>query len=159
MNNQHSQVIPHDLLAQATVKINEAAALLKPYLLTLTAEERKVMLKKGNKSDSFVNKAFEYAKTNPEFLPFFVNIADFEVDITDSDNLIGIISQTQQLCNGLDDTEMVAGSEAYYAALAYYNSVQQATNQNVPGAKTIYEELKKRFALKSRKSDTDSTAQ
>jgi len=74
MNNQHTQVIPNDVLAQATAKINEATALLKPFLLTLTAEERKVMLKKGDKSDSFVNKAFEYAKTNPEFLPFFVNI-------------------------------------------------------------------------------------
>jgi hypothetical protein len=158
MNNQHTQVIPHDVLAQATAKINEAAALLKPYLLTLTAEERKVMLKKGDKSDSFVNKAFEYAKTNPEFLPFFVNIADFEIDITDSDNLIGIASQALQLCNSLDDTAMVAGSEAYYAALAYYNSVQQASSQNVPGAKVIYEELKKRFALKSRKSDTEATA-
>jgi len=86
------------------------------------------------------------------------NIGDFEVDITDSDNLIGIASQALQLCNGLDDTAMVAGSEAYYAALAYYNSVQQASNQNIPGAKAIYDELKKRFALKSRKSDADATA-
>lgn len=158
MNNLHNQIIPEDVLAQASAKINEAAALLKPYLLTLTSDERKKMLKKGDKSDSFVTKAFEYAKTNPEFLPLFVTMTDFEIDLTDSDNLIGIVSQTQQLYNGLDDTEMVAGSEAYYAALAYYNSVQQAVAQNVPGAKAIYEELKKRFAMKSRKSDADATA-
>lgn len=40
---------------------------------------------------------------------------------------------------------MVAGSEAYSAALTYYNTVKQANNMNIPGAKVIYEDLKKRF--------------
>jgi hypothetical protein len=40
---------------------------------------------------------------------------------------------------------MVAGSEACQAALVFYNSVKMAVRQDVPGAKVIYEKLKKRF--------------
>jgi hypothetical protein len=40
---------------------------------------------------------------------------------------------------------MLAGSEAYIAALAYYNSVKQAAKMNVPGARAIYDDLSKRF--------------
>jgi len=46
---------------------------------------------------------------------------------------------------------MVAGSEAYYAALYYYSNVQQSAAVNIPGAKAIQEELKKRFVVKSAK--------
>jgi hypothetical protein len=40
---------------------------------------------------------------------------------------------------------MTAGSEAYQAALIFYNSVKIAASQGIPGAKAVYEELKKRF--------------
>jgi hypothetical protein len=39
----------------------------------------------------------------------------------------------------------MSGSEAYTAALAYYNSVKQAAKMNVPNAKSIYKDLKQRF--------------
>ncbi len=42
-------------------------------------------------------------------------------------------------------TVMETGGESYVNALSYYNSVKQATKMNVPGAKSIYEDLRKRF--------------
>ena len=156
MNNIHNQSIPTDILAQAIAKLNEVNVLLKPYLLTLSPDERHNLLKKGDKSSSFVDKAFEFSKTNPEFMPSYVNLADFEIDNNDSYTLIGIVNMSTQLCNGLDDTMMVAGSEAYYAALTYYNSVQLAAGMNAPGAKAIYDELKKRFPGKTRAAVTAS---
>jgi hypothetical protein len=40
---------------------------------------------------------------------------------------------------------MLAGSEAYQAALVFYKSVKMAAAHDVPGAKAVYEELKTRF--------------
>lgn len=157
MNNIHNQSIPQEVLDQAQAKINEAGAILKPYTLSLTPDERKNILKMGDKSSAFVEKAFEYTKTNPEFIPTFMTAADFEIDLADSKNLVGSVSLATQLLYALDDTMMVAGSEAYYAALYYYKNVQQAAAMNIPGAKAIYEELKKRFPSLTRKSG-DSTA-
>jgi hypothetical protein len=39
---------------------------------------------------------------------------------------------------------MLAGSEAYHAALTFYNAVKRAAADDVPGAKAVYEALKAR---------------
>lgn len=154
MNNIHIQSIPQEVLDQIKTKLEEAIALAKPYAITLTPDERKNMLKMGDKSSSFVEKALEYTKTNPEFIPPYVSISDFEADYSDSKNLIGSLSLVNQLSNVLDDTQLTAGSEAYHAALYYYGNVQQSASVNVPGAKAIYEELKKRFPNKRKTEPT-----
>jgi TolA-binding protein len=58
---------------------------------------------------------------------------------------------TLQLHEYTDDTAMTSGSEAYQAALIFYNSVKMAARQDVPGAKAVYEELRKRFPGTRRK--------
>ena len=45
----------------------------------------------------------------------------------------------------LNDTMLVAGSEAYISALAFYGSVKYAARLNQPGAEVIYSELKRQF--------------
>jgi hypothetical protein len=153
MNNSHSQSIPAEVLELVNTKLSEINVALKPYIITLSADERHSMLKMGDKSSSFVDKTYEYTKTNPEFIPAFMNVAEFGIDIADLKGLVGTSSMVTQLSNTVDDTMMTAGSEAYYAALYYYKSVQQAADMNIPGAKAICEELKKRFPSKSRKAE------
>jgi hypothetical protein len=46
---------------------------------------------------------------------------------------------------------MVAGSEAYQAALMFYNVVKTAAAQDIPGAKEVYNDLKARFPSVKRK--------
>lgn len=145
MENKHNQNIPEEVLTQVTTKLNEILTLVKPFAVTLTPEERKSMLKMGDKSNSFVEKALEYTRTNPEFVPAYMNVAEFETDFVETKNLIGVMSLATQVSNSIDDTQLAAGSEAYHAALYYYGNVQQSAAVNVPGAKAIYDELKKRF--------------
>jgi hypothetical protein len=57
----------------------------------------------------------------------------------------------------IDDTEMAAGSEAYQAALVFYKSIKMAAEQDIPGAKAVYEELKTRFPGGKRKSGETET--
>jgi hypothetical protein len=47
---------------------------------------------------------------------------------------------------------LLAGSEAYQAALSFYNYVKVLAAQDVPNAKAVYEELKKRFPHARHKS-------
>jgi hypothetical protein len=54
----------------------------------------------------------------------------------------------------LSDTAMVAGSETYEASLAFYNNVKAAAAQDIPGAKAIHEDLKKRYPRIPRRADT-----
>lgn len=54
-----------------------------------------------------------------------------------------------------NDTIMMAGSEAYIAALMYYNSIKRVAAENVPGAKAIYDDLKVRFEINQKKPPID----
>jgi hypothetical protein len=81
-------------------------------------------------------------------------VADFDIDFTDSQVLIPVLNTVTQLANGIDDTKLAAGSEAYQAALLYYNGVQRAVDANIPGAKAIYDDLKIRFPAKVKKQGT-----
>jgi hypothetical protein len=63
MEDKHVTPIPSDVLAQAN--IDAANALLAPYLLPLTPDERHDLPKMGDKTLSFVEKAQDYAHKYP----------------------------------------------------------------------------------------------
>jgi hypothetical protein len=48
---------------------------------------------------------------------------------------------------------MIAGSEAYQAALVFYKSVKMAAAQDIPGTKAVYDELKIRFPGGKRRTE------
>ena len=99
----------------------------------------------GDKSIAFVEKALDYAKSNPEFAPAYLNIPELQIDLRAVQDLTAIWQLLEPLTNNVNDTEMLSGSEAFQAALAYYNSVKHAAKMNVPSAKAILDDLKKRF--------------
>ncbi|MDR0754630.1 MAG: hypothetical protein LBF04_04500 [Prevotellaceae bacterium] len=153
MENNHSVPIPPQVLAQAQAKIDEANALLAPYLTVLTPSERHALPKMGDKTLSFVEKALDYAHHYPQLCPSYLNLEEFEIDMADATGLRTLLISTKQLADSIDDTSMTAGSEAYQAALAFYNAVKTAVAQDVPGAKEVYNDLKSRFPHVKRKKE------
>ncbi len=158
--NLHSSQIPLEAINQAQTKLNEAYEILKPYLITLTEEQRMTLPKMGDKSLPFVTDANNFSGKNPELLPKFVDKTEFDLDYADAVNLKGIQLSSNQIATAINDTAMVAGSEAFTAARAFYNNVKLGSSQNVPGAKDIYNVLKSRYPGITRKNNsTDTTAQ
>jgi hypothetical protein len=144
-DNLHAIAIPAATLAEIRQHIAAAYDLARTYVTSRTPEERGSMLILGPKSLSFVERAHEYARQNPQLCPPFLDMEAFDIDFSDAHGLWGIRNLVQQLHEGIDDTQIVAGSEAYQAALLFYNSAKTAAAQNVPGAKAIYDDLKNRF--------------
>jgi hypothetical protein len=160
MEDKHAVSIPADILAQVQNLIGQANSLLFPYVTSLTPSERHAILKMGEKTLSFVEKAHEFALQNPNLVPPFLDMKAFDTDFADAHNLWTVLLASQQLHENLDDTTMVAGSESYQAALVFYNSVKMAARQDIPGAKAVYEELKKRFPGRhKRPGETDAEAE
>lgn len=131
-----------DAISQAINTIREK---LLPHLIALTPAEIRELPKMSDKTIPFVNKVVGYAASNPEFLPPFVETAEMNKDVSSVNLLNGFLNKLEQVTTGLEDTIKLAGSEAYIAALSYYNSVKQAARVNVTNAKTIYDDLKVRF--------------
>ena len=141
--------VPEKDLQTAIRKIQEVKALMKPHLIALQPNERMTLPKMGDKSLSFVTKATEYAQSRKDFSPPYLNAEELAIDLKAVEDLTRVYRETEQLCKSLDDTIMLSGSEAYAEALAYYQAVKQAAKRNIPDAKAVYQDLRKRFGRKS----------
>jgi hypothetical protein len=153
MEDKHVIPIPPQVLAQAQANIDATLALLAPYLLPLTPTERRDLPKMGDKTLSFVEKAQDYAHQYPQLCPSYLNLTEFDTDMTDATGLRRVHITARQLSDDIDDTAMVAGSEAYQAALVFYNAIKAAAAQDIPGAKEVYNDLKTRFPRVKRKNE------
>jgi hypothetical protein len=111
----------------------------------LSNEERRAMLKLGDRTMAFVDKAFEYAANNPELVPAFLNLEDARKDYELSKDIALLLREIGTLQRGLENALMVAGSEAYHAALIFHSSVKSATRSGISGSRTIYADLVQRF--------------
>ncbi len=152
--NRISTPIPAQVIADVTAALTQVKTLLAPYMQTLTEKERQELPKMSNKTLSFVAKTVDYCKTNPEFCPSYLSVPDLNIDFSTVAVLNPIVGLCEQICSNLSDTEMLAGNEAYIAALQYYGGVQAAAKSAQPDAKPIYDDLRERFMPKSKRKET-----
>jgi len=146
MENKINYLIPDETITEVTALIKQVQEKLQPYLIALTPEERTTLPKMSDGTSPFVQKCLEFCATDPQFAPPYLDVAGFQNDMADWNKLMSVLYPIRQLAQNLDDTTLEAGSESYSAALTYYNSVKQAAKMSVPGSKTIYNDLKQRFA-------------
>lgn len=132
----------------AVKKLKELQTSLEGQLVALQPKQRQELPKMSDKTVSFVEKAINYAESRPEFVPFYLSVEEMKIDFQAVNDLKKILREAEQFCQLLNDTVTLSGSEAYTAALAYYNSVKQAASANVPHARPVYEDLRKRFERK-----------
>lgn len=151
MDNSISITIPPADLQAVKDMLATINGLLAPYLIALTPEDRRKLLKMGDGSEPLVSKVMDYAVSDPQFLPPFFQIAELKKDWEAVTALLPIFRTVQQLENNLSDTVMLTGSEAFEGSLSYYNSVKLGAKMNVPNAKTIYEDLSKRFEAQGKR--------
>jgi hypothetical protein len=134
-------------------RLNEITARL-PFLVNLTLDERRGLSKMGDKSVAFVTKAMDYASTNLEFVPPYLNVPELTKDANLANQLLTINNVIQILAEKIDDTLMAVGAEAYSASRTFYNSVKNAAKEAVPGADAIASDLSARFTGQGRKKET-----
>ena len=145
MENKVIGQIPEQVITEVTTKLQEITMLFNPYLIALTPKERSELPKMSDGTLPFVFKCLSYCQLNPEFAPAYINFNDLSNDMDVFEKLLPIYRMVVQLENKLNDTSMQAGSESFVSSLSYYNSVKSAAKYDAPGAKAIYEDLKKRF--------------
>lgn len=155
-----SNVISLKMSEEDLTAINGALTTLNekllPYLIALTAAEKKGLVKMRDKTTPFVEKAVDYAEGNSSLVPAYVDVAEMRTDFDAVSTLINIYRRVEAYMGPLDDTILLSGSEAYKAALQFYNAVKQAAKAGVPGAQAIYDDLKQRF---EKSSSSESSAE
>ncbi len=150
--NRISIQISVDDLTKIEGAIKTLQDVLTSHLIALTPDERHELPKMSDRTIPFVEKGLNYAQSNPDFAPRYLDINELKIDLEAVKTLTKILRPLEQLLSGLSDAILLSGSEAYTAALAYYSSVKGAVKRNVPDAKPIYEELSKRFPKRTKKT-------
>ena len=135
------------------------AAKLQPLLIALDVEDKKNLVKLGERSVSFVELCLLYAESDGDFLPDFVDAAEMKQNFSAFKLLGEFLRPLRQIIEHLDDTTTFCGSEAMTASLAYYNSVRHAVGINAPNASVVYADLSRMFELQKTRKNKPAAVQ
>lgn len=151
MENRVHIEIPESDMTEIQYAIETLNKKLTPFLITLSSDDKRALPKMGEGTEPFVEKVLDYVKTHSNFNPPYLEVKNMEVDFNSVKELHSIITPLEKIIDRIKDTEMLAGSEAYVAALSYYNSVKMGMKLQLPEAESIYDDLKERFKRQGKK--------
>ena len=152
MQNNYEFTIDPAVLQEINDAISVINQKLVPLLVALTPDERRELPKMGDKTLAFVTKAVEFMQEYPDLMPRYIEVASAIADFQAVQTLLPLNSQFANLEQLTSDSSMLSGSEAYAATLQFYNAVKLQAKENVPGAETVYNELKARFPRTRKKT-------
>lgn len=153
MKNVNNVSIGRPAVDEAKAKIRDFRSII-PTPVVLTADEIRTMPKFGPKGHAFVRRAKDNA-TNPAFSLSLVNPDEFANDVNNYDNYTELEVELERLLIDVRSMAILSGSEAYSQALLIYKSLQLLSQQNIPGAKGAFEELRGLYPGKHRPSSED----
>ena len=146
MPNEFHSDLPPAVVAAVQQHLDAIKLALAPYLISLTPDERRTMLRMADKTVAFVQKTTDYAANNAVFVPAFVDLVELEQDAAGMAVLTPLRQQFEQLALDADSTVMTAGSEAYANALTIYSNIKFLAKNKQPGAQAAFDDLRVRFA-------------
>ena len=117
-----------------------------PFLIGLTVDERIALPAIDVNNKAFTEDAINAGINNATLVPSYVSVPNMQNDMTLFTQLDEITALVRQLLEKLEDTQLLAGSEAYVSALTLYKLFGSAADAGVAGADAIVAQLKLRFA-------------
>jgi hypothetical protein len=117
------------------------------FAVGLSPEEKGQLAKIGRKSQTFTGDALDLAARHPELMPRCLNTEAGQRDLDLFVALTPIVQVLSELYSLAEDTQTIAGSEAYAAARVAYKSAK-AHGQGM-GLDDVIDDLSQRFQQKS----------
>lgn len=136
--------------------VNTLVNILEPKLKTLLPEERRELPKMGDKTVAFVEKALEFGQEYPQYMPAFIEVPEALIDFEAVKTMRNYFTQLERITNQLDDSMVLAGSEAYGSALSIYKVMKNAAAMGQPGAEEAVQELANRFPRGKRRTEPEN---
>jgi hypothetical protein len=137
-----------------TLSAFEAIRQKLSFLVGLTPDERRRVAKLGRKSQTFVVQALDAATQYSNLMPGCLNVDEARRDLALFDALHPVLQSINQLKELVEDTQMLAGSEAYEAARVAYASIK--TIGKSMGLDEVKDELAQQFRKQRKSSPSQS---
>jgi hypothetical protein len=138
-------------IVAAIQSINDAKGSF-PFLINLSAKERKTFRKMGPKSVDYVNDNLIGAKQFPNSLPKDFPLEEFDKDVTLINKLYPLLVVSQALTEGLSDTILALCSDAMKEGDEAYGYLKLAAKTDA-NAKALVQQIGRRFKRTPKKPE------
>ena len=128
-SNFISSTISQDQINEIISAIDRINAKL-PSLVSLTNEELSSLPKVSMQNIDFIHEVLDFADTYPDLVPTHIDVQEIRKDLRLIESISKILKPMKQLVKKLEDSALLAGSEAYIPSLAIYNSVKAGTTRS-----------------------------
>jgi len=144
LNNRINTVATAAQIAGAKAALQNFGANL-PFLIGLTKKERDDLVGIDVDNKAYVEDALNSGINNPAVVPSFASIPNMQLDLTLFNQLDELKLLINQLLERVEDTQLLAASEALNTSKFIYGGAKAAAEAGVPGADAIVALLSKRF--------------
>lgn len=128
--------------------LEKIAQVLKGKTVHLTPEERQQYGSIAEQNKLFVNKAKSLMEQNEQYIPNFLDKAEFDNDHAAREQIENRLQRISGLTEQLKDTKVLLDHDNYQNALTFYRNIKYMSKESVPGTTTLYKEMSQFFRNK-----------
>jgi hypothetical protein len=150
--------MPLATIEEINIMLNKLMGVLDDYSQHLRALDRRRLNGVGIRKLGFIERCYELALENPEFLPHYLTIQRFGEDINYFLAFRSLVDLTTQIREKLWNITIQSADIAYTDALEFYASVREAAKRRVDAAETIFNELSP-FFRRTRRTETEQVTE
>jgi len=124
---------------------------------SLTAADRRRLVGAGVRNNGFIDKAYDIARDNPQFMPPHFDVKALAQNMEDLENLRQLLWTLQQFIQAVGNALLVHSDSCYRDALRIYSSLKEQARNRVDGAEPLYKALENFFRRGRRRTDEEPT--
>jgi hypothetical protein len=123
----------------------------------LTGTDRRRLVGTGVRNNGFIDKAFDIAQDNPQFIPAHFNVEALIANMHDLEDLRQLLWTLQQFTQVVSNALLVHSDSYYRDALRIYTSLQEQTRNRVDGAEPLFRALQTFFSRRRKPANNEPT--
>ena len=124
---------------------------------SLTGTDRRRLVGVGVRNNGFIDKAFDIAVENPQFMPAHFDVETLTSNMHDIEDLRQLLWTLQQFTQAVSNALLVHSDSAYRDALRIYDSLREQARNRVDGAEPLFRALASFFSRRRKPANEEPT--
>jgi len=123
----------------------------------LTGTDRRRLTGSGVRNNGFIDKAFDIAIDNPDFMPPHFDVSLLNWNMRELEDLRQLMLVLQQFTQLVSNAHLIQADICYREALRIYATLQEQWRNRVPGAEPLFRLLQTFFSRRRRDPNEEPT--
>ena len=149
-------------LTQLDDALSTIENVLRGKTINLTPEQRQQYGSIAEQNKLFVNKAKGYMEQYTQYVPPFLDKAEYDKDYDARQQMESRMQRLNSLTEQFSDTKILLDFDNYHNSITFYRNVKFLSGENMPGTTVVYEDMKQFFTagapISPPNTDVDKTS-